>query len=137
MRHDTAVQALYTVSMHWIVILMGGLICAGGLVILVSPDTIKRVMRSIMDRPFMVPAAGFRIVFGILFLIAAPETHAPRYVQVLGVLFIIAGLLLLVIGRDRIIRLIELISAWPDPAMRAFSLVAFAFGASIVWAGGM
>ena len=79
-------------------------------------------------------AAAIRLVLGLALWFAAPASCAPMLLQVLAVLAILAAVVLPLVGRERFK---AMVAWWVDlsPALqRAWSLVAVAFGAVILWA---
>lgn len=79
-------------------------------------------------------AAGIRLVLGLALWFAAPASHAPLLLQVLGVLALVAAVVLPFMGVDRFKRLIDWWTNLSPTAMRFNSLFAVAFGAVILWA---
>ena len=79
-------------------------------------------------------AAGIRLVLGLALWFAAPASHAPLLLQVLGVLALVAAVVLPFMGVDRFKRLIDWWTKLSPTAMRFNSLFAVVFGAIILWA---
>ena len=78
---------------------------------------------------------AIRIVIGILFLVAAPDTHAPSVVRVLGITFILAGAAIPIIGVARIERLVRWWLARSESTFRLWAIVVAGFGMIIMWSG--
>ena len=56
---------------------------------------------------------------------------------IIGWLMIVAAVVLPIVGRERIVRLVNWVAAWPAVAMRAWLIVGFAFGAFLVYGTGL
>ena len=79
-------------------------------------------------------AAALRLTFGIALWFAAPASHAPLFLQILGVVTILAGVSLPVVGVDRFKRLIEWGMERPPIVVRVWCLFGIALGGAILWA---
>jgi hypothetical protein len=79
-------------------------------------------------------AAGIRLVLGLALWFAAPASHAPLLLQVLGVIALVAAVVLPFMGVDRFKALIEWWTKLSPAAIRFNCLFAVAFGAVILWA---
>lgn len=78
--------------------------------------------------------AGIRILTGVVFLLAAPDTRMPTLIRVLGGLFILAGVTIPLLGAEQIDKLAGWWLARSDNVLRFWALVAMVFGGLIVWA---
>ena len=115
--------------------IFGLLVVAFGSWGVVHPQSIMRFGASFWhsDR-----GAGFgvggRVVFGLLLILAAPETRFPDGVLVLGLVTLLAALAILVIGFDQLRTFVD---RWPPTRsglMRLWALVAIALGVFLVHA---
>lgn len=75
--------------MRRLVIGLALVIAALGATGLVSPDTMAKVTRPLED-PYA--AAALRVIFGGALALAAPTSHAPRTLRVVGLGVFLAGL---------------------------------------------
>jgi hypothetical protein len=73
-------------------LLIGVLIMAQGLLGLANPEMLAGVVGTIQIPPVIYVAAVFRVLFGIVFLLAAPGSRAPKSLRVLGALILVVGL---------------------------------------------
>jgi hypothetical protein len=121
--------------MTWVVFAVGLLIVAGCVVLLVAPGFMRKILKGFPKTHWIVLAAAIRILIGILFIVAAPGTRASLFVQTVGVIAILAGLILPILGPARLQRLVAWFLAKPDGFFRGISVIGFAFGAAVVWAG--
>ena len=73
------------------------------------------------------------LLFGILFLVAAPQCRIVWLIVVLGIWSIIKGILLIVINPKKIFDYLDWWSKKPVSVMRYFSIVAIAFGILLIY----
>jgi len=121
--------------MSLIVVIMGAFIVLIGVVGFVVPSEMKKTGSALIekDRFFLVPI--FRIVVGVLFLLAAESTKAPIFVTVVGVAMIVAGLAIPLLGKARLKALVAWFLLRGDSYIRVQALIAVALGAALIWAG--
>lgn len=105
------------------------------LAILMTPERLKTLLKKLLEQQGFGLIAGIRIVVGILFLLAAQDTRAPSFITALGILFLLAGVAIPFIGRERIERLANWWLQRPDWVLRVWSVVAGTLGAGLVWCG--
>jgi len=79
-------------------------------------------------------AAAIRLVIGATLWFAAPQSRAPLMLQVFGVIAIVAAVVIPLMGVDRFKAMLGWWKKLSTPAMRAWSLLAVAFGVAILWA---
>jgi hypothetical protein len=121
--------------MSAIVVMVGLLILLLSISIFISPAKLKRLLRIFMERRWWHFASAIRIVIGILFLVAAPDTHAPSVVRALGIMFILAGAAIPIMGVARIERLVHWWLARSESTFRLWAIAAAGFGMLIMWSG--
>jgi hypothetical protein len=91
------------------------------------------------ERPWQSPgtlaaAAGLRVLLGVLLLLVAADSRLPVALLAIGAFSILAGLLIPVLGFERIGRMVRWWLAQPAGFVRAWAAAALAFGAFLVWA---
>lgn len=116
-----------------VVFLIGTVIVGIGAAILISPAQLRHTLHWFLERKNLYIVAAIRIIVGVLFILAAPETRLPLFIQVLGVLFVLAGVAILLLGTERIDRMAEWWLARRDNVLRMGALLAVALGGVIVW----
>lgn len=119
--------------MHYLVLLVGVLIALLGLVGVVAPVRFRRLLRSWQSRPRFWFAVLFRLLMGALLLIAADELRFSFAMKVLGGITLAAGIGVLVMGRERLDRMVNWWLARPDGLMRFSTAMAAAFGVFLVY----
>ena len=118
------------------IVLVVGLIVLGmGILVLISPASLKRMLHIFVAQQWWYFVTGIRILVGILFILVASETRSPLFVRTVGVLFILAGLVVPLMGAARIQRLVSWWLERSDATLRLWALFSIAFGAAILWSG--
>jgi hypothetical protein len=72
-------------------LVIGGVVFVASALILAVPEWWYSVGRSLMTQTGLDVIAAFRIAAGLVFVLAAPASRAPRSVRALGVAVIVAG----------------------------------------------
>ena len=121
--------------MSQVVVIVGLGILLFSISIFISPAKLKRLLQIFIERRWWQYAMAIRLVIGILFLVAAPDTHAPTVVRILGIIFILAGAALPIMGPARIERLIHWWLARRESTYRLWAIVVAGFGMLIMWSG--
>lgn len=119
--------------MSTLVVILGLAISALGVVIVIAPDW----LRSLFDwstRAMLWIAAAFRLAIGAVFWLAAPETSAPFAFQVLGGVFVAAGVLLVFLPLSAWQSLVDWALGMPPAAYRVVGVGATLFGLLIAYA---
>ena len=120
--------------MKIIIALVGGLICLAGLLILVSPAKFRDLFNSFTGQPRYLFAIIFRIIFGAVLLWEAANLKFPFAMQIIGGISIAAAIALLLMGQDRMDRMIDwFMSKFSDTLMRVWSVLALAFGGFLIY----
>ncbi len=120
--------------MKIIIALFGVLICLAGLVILIAPEKFKSVMNNWTGQPRFLFAVIVRIVFGAILLAEAANLKFPLAMKIIGGITILAAIAILLIGEKRMDRFIALWMRISDNVLRAWSILAFAFGGFLIYA---
>jgi len=121
--------------MSSVVAIFGLFMLGMSIAVLAAPERLKRMLRVFLDKQGFGLAVGIRIVAGILFLVAAPDTRAPSFITAVGILSLLAGVSIPFMGRARIDRLANWWLERPDWVLRAWAIAAGALGAVFVWCG--
>ena len=118
-----------------IVLIVGLIVLGMGILVLISPASLKRMLHIFLAKQWWYFVTGIRILVGILFIVVASETRSPLFVRMVGVLFILAGLFVPLMGAARIQRLVSWWLERSDATLRLWALFAIAFGAAVLWSG--
>ena len=120
--------------MTLLITLFGALIAAFGVAGIMSPDHIRRLLTSMPTHGRFITAVLVRLVFGALFLWLADDLRYPLVMRILGGLSIAAAFGILLMGRERLDRLVDWWMALNDTVLRLGMVFAFFFGAFLVHA---
>jgi hypothetical protein len=100
----------------------------------IAPGRLTDFVSSLASKGGLVLAVAIRVVAGVAFWFAAPESRAPLLLQTLGVLAIVAAVVLVLTGPGRYKALLDSWGTLPLTGQRIWCLIAVAFGAVILWA---
>lgn len=118
-----------------LIILFGVLILVAGFLLMFRPALVLGVMESNGDKVWLyVAAVGVRILLGLVLIQQAVYSRYPGIIELIGWIALIAGFVLLVIGRNRFTRLVAAVVARFKPYARFGGMLALAFGALLVYA---
>ena len=78
--------------MRWLGLVIGALVILASAISFAAPDLRLSLERSVMTPAGLYAIAALRIAIGLVFVLAAPASRAPRTLRVLGLIVIIAGL---------------------------------------------
>ncbi len=117
-----------------LITLFGVLICLAGLVILIFPDQFRNAMNKWTGQPRFLFAVIIRVLFGALLLSEAANLKFPLAMKVIGAISILAAVVLLLIGQQRMDRFIDWWMRMTDNVLRVWSVLAIAFGAFFIYA---
>lgn len=109
------------------------IICAIAVACIAAPSWIVNVMLRHSAR-MLYPAAGFRIVFGAALVLAAPESRAPDFIYVLGIVVIVAGIILLFVGHERFQKMIDWLTARRSTFVRFWGILGLLLGCALGYA---
>ena len=105
-----------------------------GVVGLVSPDSVTAVRRQYFATPAgLYIAAAVRLAMGLVMIMAATASRAPKTLRLLGALMCMQGLSALTLGPERARTVLEWETMHPA-LLRAGAIVALASGVFMVFA---
>ena len=108
--------------MNYIIILFGLLIAALSLIILFRPKASMKYFSDNAKSLWLYMAAVFvRIGMGVVLILYADQSRYPEAFEIIGYVFLVAGVILLLIGRSRF----EMVVRW---AMGLFGKMAWFAG---------
>jgi uncharacterized protein YjeT (DUF2065 family) len=114
---------------------LGVVIVVAGIVYLLRPDIMKWLMGFFKQGKRIYFAGLIRLVLAVIFLLRAgsPECEIRWVIAVFGILFLTGGLLIFILGPEKIRRLFDWCEKQPVLLLRAMSLIALAIGAIIIY----
>lgn len=104
------------------------------IVYLLKPEVAKRLMEFFKQGKRMYIAALIRFVLAVVFLLAARECSVTRLIAAFGILFFISGLLVFILGIERVRAYINWWQKQSLLLLRLMALIALAFGVLIIYA---
>lgn len=113
--------------------LIGIYIIIMGIILLVSPKTIKRFVAFFGQGKRIYLAGILRLAFGVILLLAASRCRLVGIVVTLGILTIIGGILVFVLGIERVRALLKWWDKRSPQVIRLFGLVVIAVGALLIY----
>ncbi len=117
-----------------LIALFGVLICLAGLTILILPEKFKNIMNRWTGQPRFLFAVIIRVVLGAILLSEAANLRFPLAMKIIGAISILAAVVLLLIGEERMDRFIGWWMKQSDNLLRVSSILAIAFGAFFIYA---
>ena len=106
-----------------------------GISLLINPEIlIGWIEKNMETTSLYISAIAVRLVFGILFILAAKESKYPTVIKFLGYLFIIAAIIFIFIGQESFQDFISLFFPDVRPYASLSGLLAIAFGGFIIYA---
>ena len=120
------------------IVLIGLSIAVAGVMGLRRPRALSDAMtRWLEEGTGLLFAIGGRALIGVLFIYAAAHTRFPVLFLVLGVLSLVGAAVLPFLGRQRLVKLVALITGWGDAAMRAWLALGILAGLFIAYGAGL
>ena len=108
---------------------------AVGIVGLVSPDSVTRVRRLYFATPARLYAAGaVRVAMGLVLILCAPASRAPKTLRALGAVVCLQGLSATLLGPDRARAILEWEGIQGTALLRVGAAVALATGGFVAFA---
>ncbi|MCE5184597.1 MAG: hypothetical protein LLF76_00535 [Planctomycetaceae bacterium] len=118
-----------------IVWLVGILILAWGVTAVLKPGLIKNAVKFFNVGQRFLIAVFIRLLLAIVFLVCAFQTRHPRVILAFGVLFLVAGILLLVLPAQKRRSVLGWWAAKQVWAFQIIGIVVVLIGAVVIWAG--
>ena len=93
-----------------------------------SPMRLLGIVRQFQSPAGLYVAAILRAVLGAALLLAAPASHFPEIVRIIGIIIFVSGLVTTLLGIERFRRILHWWSARGPAFMRLWAGFAFVFG---------
>jgi uncharacterized protein YjeT (DUF2065 family) len=112
-----------------------GMIIAGiGLVYLIRPDVLRKLLGFFKKRSLLYIGALLRFALAVVFLLAARECDLMWVIASFGILFLISGLMPFFLGVSRSSSILSRVAGQPVVVLRILGAVVMTFGLIIVYA---
>ncbi len=121
-------------SMEIIVKIVGILIVLIGIVFLLKPGVMKWLMDFIKKGKRVYFAGVIRFALAIIFLLGASDCDQKWIIAVFGILFLISGLLIFMLGPEKIRQVLEWYQKQTVLLFRVIAVIVLACGAVIIYA---
>lgn len=121
--------------MSAVVSILGVIAAIIGLMGLAAPKYIINLVQHWRGPTRFRLAVGVRLVLGAFLLVVGPTCRLPVLVQALGVIAIVAAIVILIVGQQRLDSFIEWWLTRPPAVIRISALFAVSFGLLLVYAG--
>jgi len=112
-----------------------GMVIAGiGLVYLIRPDVLRKLLSFFKNRPLLYIGALLRFALAVVFLLAARECDLMWVIALFGILFLISGLMPFLLGVSRSRSILSRVAEQPVVVLRIVGIVVLVVGLIIVYA---
>ena len=113
--------------------LFGIIIVVMGIIFMVNSNTLKQYIAFWRPQKRIFIGGILSLLFGVIFLLAAPQCRLRGLVIVFGVWSIIKGVLLFTIGQNRINTYFDWWMEKPNSAIRFLGLIAVVIGVLFIY----
>lgn len=121
--------------MTYIILIFGILVLLGGVIILVKPDLIISIFSKFKNSfVFHSGAIIARIILGIALVTGSSGSRYPLALEVLGWLTLASAAVLCLMGRNRFIKMIELVIGSSQTFKRVMGFFGILFGCFFIYA---
>lgn len=111
---------------------LGIIISLMGLVYLLRPDIIKKLMNFFKkDKRIYLPGV-LRLALAVVFLVAARERRYPWIIFASGIIFLAGGLLIFLLGPERVRKILDWYQEQSTLIFRVIALIVLIFGLIII-----
>ena len=114
-------------------LVIGALAVLGSAITFAAPDLRLSLERSMMTPAGLYAITATRLAIGLVFVLAAPASRAPRTLRVLGLVVIIAGLMTPWFGVTRAQATLSWVASAGPLLMRLDACVGMAIGGFLVY----
>ena len=117
-----------------VVLALGVIVCALSVWGMVAPDKLWKLVNGAMEKNWGIyVAVVVRLLLGATLVIIAPESRFPLVFEILGWFAIVAAVIILFAGRDRLRRFVAWFEQSSQTMIRVWLLFGIAFGAFLVY----
>ncbi len=120
--------------MVFLAIALSGLLIGFGVWGIISPATLLTFLSRWQTRSGLWTGATLRLIFGLALWFAAPLSRFPTTLQVVGVIFVVAGIAMPFIGLARFKSMVAWWLNKPPSFTRLWAVATLAVGVFFVWA---
>lgn len=118
--------------MDIVIKIVGLVIAAVGIVYIIKPNVMNRIIEFFKKGKRLYIAAPVRLTFAVVFLLGARECKYFWVIFAFGILFLISGMLVLVLGPKKLTPMLEWWLKQPTLLLRLMAFIAVAIGVVII-----
>jgi uncharacterized protein YjeT (DUF2065 family) len=112
--------------------ILGIIISLMGLVYLLRPDIIKKLMNFFKKDKRIYLSGVLRLALAVVFLVAARECRYPWIIFACGIIFLAGGLLIFLLGPERIRKILDWYQEQSTLIFRVIAVIVLVFGLIII-----
>jgi uncharacterized protein YjeT (DUF2065 family) len=112
--------------------ILGIIISLMGLVYLLRPDIIKKLMNFFKKDKRIYLSGALRLALAVVFLVAARECRYPWIIFACGIIFLAGGLLIFLLGPERIRKILDWYEEQSTLIFRVIAVIVLVFGLIII-----
>jgi uncharacterized membrane protein HdeD (DUF308 family) len=113
--------------------LIGMLMACMGFINILNPALMKKMI-SFWRRGKRIYAGGLlRILFGVIFLWSSSQARLQAVIYVLGILMLLAGVLLFILGLEKVKRMLDWWDKKPSSILRLVALLVLIIGVLVIY----
>jgi hypothetical protein len=112
--------------------IIGIVIVAIGVVYILKPSVMKGLFQFFKKGNRLYVAAPIRLALAVVFLLGARECKQFWVIFVLGIIFLISGVLVLVLGPKKLVPILEWFQGQSEILQRVVALIVLAVGVVII-----
>jgi hypothetical protein len=120
--------------MSFVALAVGLAIAVLGVLGIAWPESLASILRHSQSTAGVYFGAGLRVVLGISLLLSARRSRTPDILRVLGVVFLVAGLVGPLLGLEFLRSGIDVFLSLGRGASAAWGVIALGLGLFIAWA---
>jgi len=120
--------------MDKVIIAIGVVFIAIAILFLLKPIVCNRLMEFFKKGKRIYFTGLVRLVLAVIFLISARECDITWVIAIFGILFLISGLLIFMLGPERIRRMVDWWQKQSALLLRVMAIIVLALGAVIIYA---
>jgi len=118
-----------------IVLAFGVMVCALSLWGFFAPGKLVKLVNDAMEKDWGIYVAVVaRLLLGAALIVVAPDSRLPLVFEILGCFAIVAAVIILFAGRDRLRRFVAWFEQSSQAMIRVWLLFGAAFGAFLIYA---
>ena len=117
-----------------VVLALGVIVCALSAWGMYAPDKLRKLVNGAMEKDWGIYVAVVaRLLLGAALIVVAPDSRFPIVFEILGWFAIVAAVIILFAGRDRLRRFVAWFEQSSQAMIRVWLLFGIAFGTFLIY----